>query len=446
VADAKARPQRSVLGLVFLTAFLDLAGFSIIFPLFPAMLEYYAGAAGSHTRLGEMVAMLREYAGESPNAELLVYALFGGVLGSLYSILQFVFAPIWGALSDRFGRRPTLLVTLFGTMISYVVWFFAGTFTWLIAARLLGGVMAGNISTASAVVADTTTPADRSKGMGMMGAAIGLGFIFGPAIGGQAAKVDLSSYWPEAASMGVNAFSFAAAVAFVLALINFLWALVRFPETHPPEKRGRGRGERTANPLSVFTAVRSRGVPRANLVYFLFFLAFSAVEFTLVFLAVERFAYSPHDNAWMFVFVGVLIALVQGGLVRRLAPRFGDRRLTWVGVLMVLPGFVLIGLAASEGRLYGGLALMAVGSALTMPCLSSLVSRYAPADRQGLALGTFRSAGALSRAFGPVLGGLLYWKLGSASPFLIGAGFLLLPLGVALGLPKAPDEPTPGPE
>jgi MFS family permease len=182
VANASARPHRRVLGLVFLTAFLDLAGFSIIFPLFPAMLEYYAGAAGSHTRLGMLVESLREYAGEGPNAELLVYALFGGVLGSLYSILQFVFAPIWGALSDRYGRRPTLLITLFGTMAAHVIWFFAGTFTWLIVARLLGGLMAGNISTVSAVVADTTAPEERSKGMGVMGAAIGLGFIFGPAL------------------------------------------------------------------------------------------------------------------------------------------------------------------------------------------------------------------------------------------------------------------------
>jgi predicted MFS family arabinose efflux permease len=256
----------------------------------------------------------------------------------------------------------------------------------------------------------------------------------------------MTTVWADGVPLGVNAFSFPAAVAFALATVNFLWALVRFPETLPTEQRGLGRGERTANPVALFTAVRTPGVPRSNLVYFLFFMAFSAVEFTLVFLAVERFDYTPHDNAWMFVFVGVIIALVQGGLVRRLAPRFGDKRLTWVGVLLVVPGFLLIGLAASEGRLYAGLALMAVGSALTMPCLSSLVSRYAPPDRQGLAMGSFRSAGALSRAVGPVAGGLLYWSVGSWGPFLLGAAFMLLPLGLALGLPRPPDEEDSGAE
>ena len=159
------------------------------------------------------------------------------------------------------------------------------------------------------------------------------------------------------------------------------------------------------------------------------------MEFTLPFLAVHRLAYEPRDNAWMFVFVGLTIALVQGGMVRRLAPRWGERRLATVGIALTMPGLVVVGLTGSSLQLYLGLALLAVGSALVMPCLSALVSRYAPTDRQGLALGIFRSLGALARAIGPVIGGLLYWSLGSWSPYVLGGAFLLLPLLLALRLP-----------
>jgi MFS family permease len=442
-------PRPKVLGLVFLTALLDISGFSILFPLFPDMLAHYVEREGPGSPIGQLAAWLQELVGEGENASLLVHALFGGLLGSLYSILQFAFAPIWGALSDRHGRRSTILITLTGTVLSHVLWFFAGSFALLIVARLLGGLMAGNLSTVSAVVADTTTPRERSKGMGVMGAAIGLGFVLGPVLGGLSAQVDLTEVWPGGAALGVNPFSAPALVAFALASFNLLWAAARLPETHPPERRGHG-GARSANPIALFTAVKAPGVRLTNLVYFLFGVAFSAIEFTLVFLAVERFAYTPKDNAWMFVFVGVLIALVQGGAVRRLAPRVGDRRLAWTGLVLVVPGFVLIGNAGGEGALYGGLAAMAVGSAFVMPTLSSLVSRYAPPERQGLALGTFRSLGALARSIGPALGGVIYWSLGSAAPYFLGAGFMVLPLAMALRLPLprdgTPAEAPAGPE
>jgi len=437
------------MGLVFLTALLDIAGFSILFPLFPAMLAHYVDREGPGSPIGQLAAWLAGVVGDDPNAALMVHALFGGVLGSLYSILQFAFAPVWGALSDRHGRRSTMLITLTGTALAHVLWFFAGSFALLVVARLLGGMMAGNISTVSAVVADTTTPQERSKGMGIMGAAIGVGFVLGPVLGGLTAQIDLVHAWPGGEALGVNPFSAPALVAFALAAFNLAWAAARLPETHPPGQRSTDL-ERSANPIALFTAVREPGVRRTNLVYFLFGVAFSAIEFTLVFLAVERFAYTPRENAWMFVFVGVLIALVQGGAVRRLAPRLGDRRLALVGLVLVVPGFGLVGGARTQGMLYAGLAAMAVGSAFVMPCLSSLVSRYAPPQRQGLALGTFRSLGALSRSIGPALGGVVYWSLGSAAPYFLGAGFMLLPLGVALGLPLPrdgkPEGASQGPE
>ena len=441
-STASNRPsQKGILGLAFLVAFLDIVGFSIVFPLFAHMLEHYVGLEGPDSAIARLVDRLASLV-DGENQEFAVNALFGGVLGSLYSLLQFLFAPVWGGLSDRIGRRPTMLVTLVGTVLGYVLWTFAGTFALLVVARLVSGLMAGNIATVTAVVSDVTTPENRSKGMGLVGAAIGLGFVFGPAIGGLADRyVDVPALWPAGVEYGINPFSGAALCALVLSCLNLVLFAARFPETKSDGDRA---VLRSANPLKLFMSVQSPGVPRTNFVYFCFLVAFSAIEFTLVFLTLERFAYEPLDNAWMFVFVGLLIALVQGGAIRRLAPRYGDRRLALTGIVLVVPGFLGVGLATSPALLYAGLAAMAIGSALAMPTLSSLVSRYAPRASQGLALGLFRSLGALSRAVGPILGGALYWQLGSQSAYVVAAAFLVLPVLVARGLPALP-EPAPDP-
>lgn len=436
---------RSVLGLVFLTVFLDIVGFSIIFPLFPGMLDYYFTAEGADSFIGRVVSQLREFAGDDPNA---VETLFGGLLGSVYGLLQFVFATVWGGLSDRIGRRPVLLITLSGTLLAYLLWSIAASFWVLVAARILGGAMAGNISTASAAVADTTSGRDRAKGMGIVGMAIGLGFILGPALGAlffsvtkpEASLEELGRLAVDGGAFGLNPFTGAALASCVLATINLLWVARAFPETLPPAQRGQSASGRSLNPFARLRTLAFPGVVRTNFVYFFYLTAFAAIEFTLTFLAAARLGYGHAELAWMFVFVGLIIAFVQGGLVRRLAPWLGEARLARFGLALTVPGFVLIGLAESSGVLYAGLACMAVGSAFVMPCLSALVSRYCPADRQGLALGTFRSMGSLSRGVGPILGSLLYWKFGSASPYWVGAAFLILPLGLAMSLPPVPPE------
>lgn len=417
------------------TAFLDLVGFSIIFPLFPQMLEHYFLLEGPGSSFGRGIELLRAAAGDGQSGQFLVTVLFGGLLGSLYSILQFAFAPVWGHLSDRMGRRPVILITLTGTALGYAGWIFAGSFAVLVVARLVGGAMAGNLSTVTAVVADTTTPENRSRGMGIIGAAIGVGFVIGPAIGGVSSLLDLTRHFPSLVRFGLNPFSMAAAVAFSLSALNLAMAIARFPETLPKERRGASTLYRTANPLQIFRQVTVPGVQRVNLISFLFLTAFSAMEFTLVFLTVERFRYTPRNNAAMFVFIGFVIALVQGGVLRRLAPRLGERRLVAVGLVSVAPGFLLVGLSTSTALLFAGLGAMAFGSALIIPCTSALVSRYAPLDQQGLALGIHRSAGALSRALGPLVGGALYWRFGATTPYVASAAFLALPLILSMGLP-----------
>ncbi|QDV06661.1 Tetracycline resistance protein, class B [Planctomycetes bacterium Poly30] len=425
-----------VLGLIFLTVFLDMVGFSIIFPLFPKMLEWYVDREGAASAIGRLASWLQGIV----NDDFAVIVLFGGILGSLYSGLQFLFAPIWGAVSDKIGRRPTLLFTLLGTALSYVIWFFAGTFALLVIARLVGGLMAGNISTASAAVADTHAGKDRAKGMGVLGAGIGLGFVVGPALGGLASGWDLTDAWASASSMGVNPFSGAATVAFGLAVINLLWAALRFPETKdmrpataPPEHR------RGINPFASLRRLTFPGVHTLNIAYFIYFTAFGAMEFTLVFLAAEHLGYGPRQNAYMFVFIGLTIAFVQGGIVRRLVPKVGERKVAWLGMALTVPGF--IGIAAvtrveSAALLYASLALVSVGSSLVMPSFSSLASRYVPDDRQGFALGVFRSFGSLARVLGPLAGGLLYYGFGSYAPYALGAFVLLVPLALSKKLPE----------
>lgn len=438
-APEASAPRRGILGLVFLTVFIDMVGFSIIFPLFPDMLDWYVGREGEGSAVGRLAASLSKMVGDDPFA---VIVLFGGILGSLYSGAQFLFAPVWGAVSDRIGRRPTILVTLLGTALSYIVWFFAGTFWLLVAARLFGGVMAGNISTASAAVADTHKGSDRAKGMGVLGAGIGLGFVVGPALGGLASGWDLTGLWEGATSMGVNPFSGAAALAFGLALVNLLWASARFPETREPG--GASEERRGLNPFAGLARLDFAGVKKLNLAYFIYFVGFGAMEFTLVFLAKEHLDYGPRQNAMMFVFIGLIIALVQGGLVRRMVPKRGERAVAFMGMALTLPGFLLIALVTqmeSAVVLYIGLFLVAVGSSMVMPSFSSLASRYVPDDRQGFALGVFRSFGSLARVLGPIAGGVLYFGLGSMAPYAAATALLLAPLAITRGLPAVP--PTP---
>jgi MFS family permease len=437
--SARPTTPRSVLGLVFLTVFIDLVGFSILFPLFPALLEHYVAREGAASMVGQFQAALVDLIGDREGADFAVVTLFGGLLGSLYSLLQFLSAPFWGGLSDRVGRRRALTVTLFGTALGYVLWALSGDFVVLVLSRLLNGLMAGNIAIASAVVADVSEPERRTRNMAVIGIAVGLGFVLGPALGALAyGAVPLPEAWLGDGALALNPFSAAAGLALALASFNWIWALARFPETLPEASRG-ASSMRLLNPFASLRRVSNPGVSRTNVVYLLYQTCFAAMEFTLVFLAAERFGFAPRENAVMFVFIGLTIALVQGGLVRRLSGRYDDRRIAFTGIALLVPGFALVGASSWRGELYLGLFLLATGSALAFPSLSALVSRYAPAADQGLALGSFRSMGSLSRALGPVLGGLIYWYAGSAAPYYAGAALLLVPLGMAAELPPLPD-------
>jgi ferrochelatase len=430
---------KKTLKIVFLTIFLDLLGFSIIFPLFPALAKHYMTVDGDNVFLKMIFNSINAITNHTPGSNIFGgLVLFGAILGALYSVLQFIAAPLWGSLSDKIGRKPVLIISLSGMAISYVVWFFSGSFTLLLIARAVDGIMGGNISTATAVVADVTSKGNRSKGMAIIGVAFALGFVIGPALGGILSMWDLTVTHPTWTQYGVNPFSMAAALAFLLSCFNVMSVIFNFKESLPPEKRGLGTSERSANPLKIFKPLPFPGVNLVNTSYFLFLTAFSGMEFTLTFLAHERFNFTSMQNAYIFIYIGFIIAFVQGGVVRRKAASVGEKKMATMGLFALIPGLILIALAESVFMLYAGLFFLAIGSSMVIPCLTALVTLYTPASEQGHSVGIFRSLGALARVAGPIFAAVVYYRFGSSSPYLVGSVFLLIPIYMVTKLPATP--------
>jgi ferrochelatase len=429
--------SKRVLKLMFLTMFLDLVGFSIIFPMFPAMAKYYLEVDRENFYLSGMMDLISSIQsialGADGTPQMSTIVLFGGLLGALYSLLQFLAAPVWGTISDRVGRRPVLLISVFGLFLSYVLWMFSGSFTLLILARLVGGLMSGNLSIASAVVSDVTDERNRSKGMAVIGIAFALGFVFGPALGGILSLYNPIAHYPGLEALGVNPFSTPATLAALLSLVNFVTIWRSFPETLKPGTKA--HTERSVNPIKLLRPLPFPGLNLTNFSYFIFITAFSGMEFTLTFLAVERFGYTSLDNAYMFIFIGFVIGMVQGGYVRRKAHAVGERKMAFHGLVAILPGLLILAFANLSWMLYAGLFFLAVGSAMIIPCLTSLVSFYTPEHMQGQGLGIFRSLGSLGRVLGPIYASLVYWKFGSVNAYLIGAALIIIPAVLVRLLP-----------
>jgi MFS family permease len=432
-------PQRRILGLIFLTVFMDIVGFSIIIPLFPHLLDHYIrseGAAG--TLIGGLNGAAEWMGGDTVFKKTV---LFGGLLSTLYSLLQFVFSPIWGAMSDRLGRRRILTITLAGNALSYLLWIFAAQFWVVVLTRLVSGMLAGNIAVASAAAADVTDEKERTKGMAVVGVAIGLGFVFGPVIGGLAAGVRFT-YEATGGSFGLNPFSVPAAIAAAMALLNYLLVARYFPETLPVGRRALADARRP----SVFdlATVRSAAVRRTSFANLVYQVAFTGMENTIVFLTLALFAYSPRDNAWLFLFNGACMIFAQG-LARPLVKRLGQRKVVMLGMVVAAAAFLWVAqipptLAAdgdgSKTSFYLGLGLISFATGLILPSVSALVSLYSDASEQGRNLGILRSAGSLARVIGPVSAALLYFHFGSHFWVYLGGALLMLPATwIIRGLP-----------
>ena len=385
------------MGLLFLIVFIDLVGFGVVIPLLP----FY----GLHF-------------GASPTE---VTWMMG-----CYSAAQFFASPLLGRLSDRVGRRPVLLVSLAVSAASYLWLGVAGALWMLFAARFLAGAGAGNIAAAQAYITDVTSPETRAKGMGMIGAAFGVGFTIGPPLGGLVAGSD-----PGTADLARTAF-----VAAGFSAAAFLATLLWLKESLPADARGSVAPSR----WQVARDVAGRPVlRRLILLGFVTILAFAGMETTFALWANSAYGWGPEEVGLNMLFVGVILVLMQGGLIGPLTRRFGETRLLIAGTAMIASGLVLMPFALVIWRLLVVNLLLAAGMGLFSPAINSLVSRQAGADERGGVLGVFQSASSLSRIIGPAVAGPLFTACGRSAPFFAGAIGMALVVAMALRLPRPRD-------
>jgi multidrug resistance protein len=382
---------RSPLAIIFVTIFIDLIGFGIVIPVLPL----YASRFGA--------------------SETVV-----GLLLASYSAMQFIFAPILGKLSDRIGRRPVLLLSLIGTSIGFLVMGFADSLWLLFAARVIDGISGGNISTAQAYIADVTPPAERSRGMGLIGAAFGLGFIFGPAIGGLMSQVSPSAPFFFAAAL---------AAANATALYFFL------PESLSEASR---RDRERAALAAVLEQSGSWQLSAIMATYFFATVAFAMLTATYALFANQRFGFDVTHTGYLFAYLGLLGALIQGGLLGRLVKVTGDKMLAVIGTAIFAASLFALPLSDNLTILLVTSTGIAIGNSFVTPTLNALASKSVGTNWQGRVLGIMSSVASLARIIGPVLGGFLlsrdpdnnpnYGK----TPYWTSAALMLVALGLAL--------------
>ena len=389
-----------------LTVFIDLMGFGIILPLLP----FWAEKLGAN-------------------------AIEVGLILTIYAVAQFLFTPVVGALSDRFGRRPVIIVSLLIEAVSFALTALSGSLVMLLIARFIGGVGASNMSSAQAVVADVTPPEGRARGMGLIGAAIGMGFVVGPAIGGAlAGQGQLVPFW----------------VAMGVALVNALLVLALLPET---------RQRTEAQSAAPTSAVRSGGglfggwrrafsspaLSRLILINLLFTLAFTAMEAVFPLFTQRVFHWDAVQNGYIFTYVGVIIVIMQGGLVGMLVRRFGEHSVLIGGLVMLAAGLLLLPLSQTLAVLLIALAVLSAGDGAVSPTSSAMLSFASSAETQGETLGIAQGVAGLGRVFGPIAAGALF-SVGIGVPFIAGGGVVVAALLLALGRfptrPHAVAQPT----
>ncbi|MHC4922692.1 MAG: MFS transporter [Planctomycetota bacterium] len=366
--------KRYPLGAVFLTVVVDLIGFGIVMPLLPLYAKDY-GITGTQM----------------------------GFLLSSFSLMQFLFAPVWGKVSDRVGRKPVLLIGLAGSVVFYTVFGFATSYAWLLVARIGAGIAGATISTAAAYIADVTTVKERARGMALIGAAFGIGFVVGAPLGlyssflGKSLAENghvsdtLARAVPGLIASAISAFSFA-----------WTWHSVREPERHKPAKRA----------LFDLSALRRAHSPRA--LTFLLVLSFCSVftfanfEGTLSLMLEDRFLYDEKEMGKVWLFLGITLALAQGFLVRRLMKTFSERTMIRGGFALIAAGLFGVAFLDTRAGLYASLAFAVTGFGSVTPSISALVSRHADPTMQGGTMGLAQSASSLGRIFGPMVGNIVY--------------------------------------
>lgn len=387
--------NKSPLVIIFLTVFIDLIGFGIIIPLSPFLAKHYGAN------------------------EIDV-----GILQASYSLMQFIFSPFWGRLSDRFGRRPIILISLVGCSLSYFLFAFSSQFWMLVVARCLAGFFGGNISAASAYIADITPPESRSKNLGLIGAAFGLGFIFGPVIGGV-----LSEIGPRISDQAPFGIGFAAVGAGTLCLGNAVFAFFNLKESH----RFIGSVRPKVNRLKLLASFLTHStMARLMITFLLSGLAMAHMESMLFLYVNDVFAWTLQQASFGFAYVGVMIVFTQGFLIRKLIPKFGERNILITGLIMGGTGIFCLGFATNIAVLAFANTVLALGIGMINPSTLGSISLLASKEDQGGTLGVTQSLSALGRIIGPVSGGFLYHTFGRSTPFFTGGIFMFIGLFILL--------------
>ena len=368
------------LGSLFLVSVIDILGFGILIPLVPYMAH----------RFGAPPAVIT--------------AIFGS-----YSLCQFLAAPLWGRLSDRHGRRPILMSSLAGACVSYLVLGLANSLPWLFVSRILGGFMAGNIAAAFAYASDVSAPEKRAASLGMVGAAIGIGFTLGPAIGGV-----LAGNNTQAASFVLPAVVSACLSVCAIGLVAFL-----LPESNTTERRREHGSRERVGPLRLL--IERPGLRSIVTAALLVTISQAILESIFAIWALNKFGFGPRTVGLLMFCLACLAVLMQGGGVRALVPRLGEAKLATFGVFAYVAGLVTVAAAPSLAVTGLGLALCGVGVGSFNPSASSLASKQADAHDRGTVMGTYQSSSSLARVIGPFVSGPLYATLGPGAPFLVGA-------------------------
>ena len=391
-------PPGSRLGVLFFAVLVDLIGFGIVLPVLP----FYA----------------RDFGADYQQV---------GLLYAIYSLVQLVMAPLWGRLSDRVGRRPIIILGLLGSALAYTIFARADSLAMLFVSRIVGGIGGSTIPVAQAYIADVTPPGRRAGGLGLIGAAFGLGFVIGPALGGILSGVSPGS--PAAPGY----------TAAALCLANALAALVWLPESRRPATSG---STSRFNLRAALAAAAGSGQIRLILTgYLCITMAFAVLQPTLSLLAGERFEMGAREAGYLFALLGIVSVIVQGGLVRRLVPRYGERTLLRVSGIPFCAGLVVVGMAASTPALLAGLVLIGIGYGGSIPTVLALLSRATGPERQGAVLGLGQSVGSLARVLSPAMAGQLF-ALWLALPYLAGAALILAAAAFAARLVQ-PEDPSP---
>lgn len=389
--------RRAALAFIFVTVLIDVLSFGLIIPVLPHLIESFVGGDTVHA------------------------AYWIGIFGTVFAAIQFVTSPIQGALSDRFGRRPVILLSCLGLGLDFVFMALASTLPWLLVGRIISGVTSASFTTANAYVADVTAPEQRAKSYGMIGAAFGLGFIVGPLVGGWLGDIHLRlPFW------------FAAG----LALLNFCYGLFVLPESLPPEKRATKFDWSHANPLgSIALLKRYPQVFGLAAVVFIANLAHYVYPSIFVLFADYMYQWGPREVGWVLAAVGVCSVIVQAGLVGRVVHALGERRALMLGLSCGMVGFGIYGFAGQGWMFLVGIPISAIWG-LAAPSTQALITRQVGADVQGRIQGALMSLVSMAGIIGPgIFAGSFGWFIGPSAPLhLPGAPFLIAAflLGVAI--------------